>query len=499
MAILASGCLPPDKPQQHGTPAPPWPATCPTDPGAAGTLLEACANGIDAVSPDGSRVLVARTPTYDQGLVLISRGGDKTILAPQYAEAWGSFSPDSRSLVFAKGNPGGYDSTLTLARADGSRQRQLSSRTQYYAFGGPWLYYIDESDAGFSFYRLEPPDGAAELIAAFPGPFDKYGPLRGYFSPDGASIAYCIEASPPDCYLLSAGSKTPLKLPNNVSSFPQWAPDGSWLLMGPCQVVDLTGTVRKICDTPRWPFALSPDGRIVAAFDENSTRKDVHLITTSSGTDTILPQPGPVDENVFRPRYQIGFTPDSSRVIAIIAHASFSSPTGGGSWTTLSGDHGAASPSESVWPAISPDSRIIVDYSETLGEMVESIDGASPRPVLSPQGKPVVGPIFEPAGGLDKAIYSDREGAWLANADGTGDWVRLANEGCGWTGRIAICATGHPDLLTRYSLDLVAVTDDGKQIVPLARNVITYQVVGRSLFYVASSGGLYVVDGLPAP
>ena len=93
---------------------------------------------------------------------------DKTILAPQYAEAWGSFSPDSRSLVFAKGNPGGYDSTLTLARADGSRQRQLSSRTQYYAFGGPWLYYIDESDAGFSFYRLEPPDGAAELIASFP-------------------------------------------------------------------------------------------------------------------------------------------------------------------------------------------------------------------------------------------------------------------------------------------------------------------------------------------
>jgi len=46
---------------------------------------------------------------------------------------------------------------------------------------------------------------------------------------------------------------------------------------------------------------------------------------------------------------------------------------------------------------------------------------------------------------------------------------------------------------------VVAVTDDGQRRVTLAHNTISHAVNGNSLYFVRSSGGLYVVDGLPRP
>ena len=102
----------------------------------------------------------------------------------------------------------------------------------------------------------------------------------------------------------------------------------------------------------------------------------------------------------------------------------------------------------------------------------------------------------------DKAIFSTSSGTWLANANGTGDWVALrggTGPYCQWARRTALCSIGHQDPLSTYSNDILAVTDDGKQVRTVARNAIRWAASGPSLFYIPSSGGLYVVDGLPEP
>ncbi|HYV65383.1 MAG TPA: hypothetical protein VE964_04015, partial [Myxococcales bacterium] len=160
----------------------------------------------------------------------------------------------------------------------------------------------------------------------------------------------------------------------------------------------------------------------------------------------------------------------------------------------ISTDHGARGMSESDWPVVSPDSRIIADLAPS-GSVVESIDGAPPEVIQAPHGQQLGWPNFEPAGG--KAIFSR---GWLANADGSGVLLHVPGEGyCQWARRTALCQVGHDDPLAIYSFDLVAVTDDGNQIVTLARNAVSWAVSGDSLFYVPNTGGLYVIDGLPRP
>jgi hypothetical protein len=67
---------------------------------------------------------------------------------------------------------------------------------------------------------------------------------------------------------------------------------------------------------------------------------------------------------------------------------------------------------------------------------------------------------------------------------------------CQWARRTALCPIGS---LSTYSNDILAITDDGKQVLTVARKAIRWVVSGQSLFYIASSGGLYVVDRLPQP
>jgi len=486
-----------------------------TQPVGPPTLLEADARWIQSISADGKRVLVSPTgQPYPQGLSLVTRGEPTQVLVANGRPVEAYFTRDGLSVLFLIGGSGEVRGrVLGLARADGTGVRKLAERTSFFHPAGRWLYYTDETDAGFSFYRIEPPEGRPELLDAYSGPYNTYQAVWATTSPNGESIAYCIESSSFDCYLRPAGSAIALKLPErpypsgSPASRMSWAPDGSWLLLGPCQIVDMRGTTRRLCDASLRvsSFALSPDASLLATLVGTSTERDldVHLIATADGTDVVLPRPGPADPQVYRPRYEIGFTPDGSRVIAIIGYASFSASVGGGPWTTISSDHGPTSMSAPDWLAISPDSRVIADQS--VDGLVESIDGAAPRAIRSPDGR-VTGPGFEPAGGLDKAIFfALSENAWLANADGSGDWVKLAGSikgdptWCEWVDRTAVCFLGHSDPLAIYSSDVVAVTDDGEQRVILAHDTIRHALSNNSLYFVRNDGGLYVVDGLPQP
>lgn len=280
-AIFACGCIggsnqlppaaaapsPSGSPPGSGSP-PPSASECTTDPAAAGTLLEPCAVSIRAVSPDGNRVLVA--PTLHSlpvglmepvGLSLVTRGQDTRVLTPTPIIADGSFAPDGRSIVFETAEYGQY-ADLNLARADGSGVRRLALRHNYlapgrFALAGPWLYYTEESDAALSLYRVHPPDGAPELLADFRRAGEGSAALWGTTSPDGESVAYWFWSSlgrPADGYLQWAGSATPLRLPTTEDYrwWAIWAPDGSWLLIHPCVLVDMAGSVQTLCDASNW-------------------------------------------------------------------------------------------------------------------------------------------------------------------------------------------------------------------------------------------------------
>jgi hypothetical protein len=105
-------------------------------------------------------------------------------------------------------------------------------------------------------------------------------------------------------------------------------------------------------------------------------------------------------------------------------------------------------------------------------------------------------PYYEPLGGLNKAVL----GSWLANADGSGDWIQLNDrmDYCQWVGRTALCQKIGPDPISIASANLTAVTDDGKQV-SMATSVWRWVIASGKLFYVSSTGGLYVIDGLPQP
>src|SRR5438128_645415 len=83
--------------------------------------------------------------------------------------------------------------------------------------------------------------------------------------------------------------------------------------------------------------------------------------------------------------------------------------------------------------------------------------GASPRGIQSPDGASIGGVAFEPAGGLNKAIFFGG-GKWLANSDGSGNWLALSGDYCWWAGRHGICATL---AASSSSATFVATTDDG--------------------------------------
>jgi hypothetical protein len=454
-------------------------------------LLDAAATMIVAVSPDEQRVLVSsQYPASDLELVTI--GGPTTTLAAASPGVWGGFSPDGRSILFTRPLQSSYE--WHLARADGTGARLLTVKSDYNQFAGRWLYYEDENSPTIAFYRLLPPDGEPQLLATFDPPHAfPSGSFSAVTSPDGESVAYCHSpsAGAENCFLLAAGSTRPVTLPGAARV---WSPDGRWLLSGFCEMVDLSGSVREVCDPQVESAGVSPDGKTLAIVSLGSTwppsQSSVHirLHSVATGTDVMLPTP-PFDGGVYRPAFFFQFTPDGSRVIAFLGASAFSAPVAGGPWTQIVSDGPPIPHRGEVY--VSLDSRIIAVPSESLG-LVESINGAPPATIGA-----FFGVAFEPPGGLGKALFISeyQDAAVLANANGSGDPLQLPRIGeCNWVDRAALClrwSSGKPN-------QLVVVTDEGQQLSVTSHDTSNWRTTGQltahRLFYVSYSGGLCVMD-----
>jgi hypothetical protein len=469
-------------------------ASCVADPAGNGTLLDPCATEIYSVSPQGDAVLANHQPFLRSAdLFLVTRNA-VTRVGPEGPAVWGAFSPNGRWIEFHVAGQG-QDGDLRIARPDGSGARVLAAHPfAFYSDADPvsagrWLYYTDVSDAAVSVFRVQAPNGEPEPIHSWPaGNIFKHG-VQMTVSPDGESVVYCGNDA---CTLRRADGAT-FRAPDSFLPVPAWAPDGAHVWTSGCQVMDLAGNVIDVpgcTDADSWYRAWSPDGRRIATWLLSTFTNDVRVLDLSTGEVTKLPMPSPADQSVFRPRKEISFTPDSSRVVVVAGHASFTAPVTGGAWTMVSPEHGSACLACSDIPVTSPDSRVVADGS--LDGLALSVDGAPPRIIRSPDGEDVRWLTFEPAGGLGRAAFRTRSGKlWFASADGTADWTLIAanSDGCEWAGRTALC---------RVAGGITAVPDDASQIVPVAPASL-WRVVGGHLFYVAHGGGLFVIDDLPQP
>jgi hypothetical protein len=276
---------------------------------------------------------------------------------------------------------------LNLARGDGSGIRRLTSLSSRSALGRSSLYYVDAAGTDASVYRIALPDGKPELLATFPPPHDSVDLTS---SPGGESVAYCHsqQLGSDRCFLLSPTSVTPHPLPHGIGAI--WARDGSWLLGSSCELIEMSGQTRKICDDPATTIdtltpttVASPDGRFLAVLSgrwppaQESLR--IHVYEVQTATDLAFSTPGPFDGTVFRPALHLRFTPDGSRLIAELGDSLFTAASTGGSWIEVSAD-GAHDPGHGTL-AVSPDSHIVA-ITGSHG-VVESIDGGPPRAVDS--------------------------------------------------------------------------------------------------------------------
>ena len=116
------------------------------------------------------------------------------------------------------------------------------------------------------------------------------------WSPDSQRVAYPNAGSPPNLFvqgLTAAGSPERLVSSHNTQTFPEWSPDGRWLLYAEninasssttrtdLQLLSLDGA-RTITPYLQTPFAetrgrFSPDGKWVAYTSDESGRNDVYV------------------------------------------------------------------------------------------------------------------------------------------------------------------------------------------------------------------------------
>jgi hypothetical protein len=457
---------------------------------------------IFAVSPDERSVLVSHESLgpCDCGgmcsapveLSLLTGGASTSLGATAH---WARFSPDGNFILFGMScRPG-----LGLARADGTGARPLPPRATW-SFAGPWLYYSELAGTTLSLYRLRRPDGMPELVVSFPAPQGPGG-FHDEPAPDGEAVTYCDPAN--DCHLQSFSGGAPVKIPPGTN---QWSPGGGWFLSSPCTIIDRAGNKVWSCDAASLlqpPAIFADDLRLVFAA-RNGNQMDVHVHTVATGAEVVLPSL-PLRSGELK----IALAPDDSRVVVALPSASatnpnfpdtiFSASASGGDWTLLSSD---------AWPSftISPDSRIVAATTAPDG-VTESIFGGPPHRVGPIGEKLAFGVLFEPPGGLGKAIFygPDATGtsfnSLIANADGTGDWLHLPPKVfCnGWAMHTAIC-WAYQDTYLNPPYDIIIVTDDGKQAGTVAQRVIAFDFAptARKFYYLTTSGGLYAVDN-PRP
>jgi Tol biopolymer transport system component len=258
----------------------------------SGPLAEPSDYANPAMSPDGTRVAVARGPAGSRDLWVINvMGGGTTRLTFDPADddnpVW---SPDSRNLAFSSTRTG--QPKLYVKPANGSGEERLLSDqpgipSSWSTDGRVLLFTSTSPKTGNDIWALSDPERASGESKAFPVSATPSNEFDGQLSPDGRWMAYTSNegAGGDSVYVRpfsadgKAGGRGAMWLVsgNEFGRFPRWRSDGKQLLYTAVtnfrvMAADiearkgfLAGTPRRLVDVPP-PLApvgwsLTPDAK----------------------------------------------------------------------------------------------------------------------------------------------------------------------------------------------------------------------------------------------
>jgi Tol biopolymer transport system component len=226
-----------------------------------------------AWAPDATRIAYSskRGRSFDLYTMRPDGTGSRRITSTKDNDAHPTWSPDGRSIAFARSGPG----RIYVANPDGSGARRLTDDTAEEAEpswspDGAWIAYT----------RRTPGTTARELWISRPDGSDRrrvtdleraiFGPA---WSPDSERIAFAadVDAATYDIYsvdLRGEGIRRHTQAPEDAFE-PAWSPDGRAIAFsrgGAIETVDLDGSLTTITDaenndsSPAWnPVAPPPD------------------------------------------------------------------------------------------------------------------------------------------------------------------------------------------------------------------------------------------------
>ncbi|MFE6844477.1 protein kinase [Streptomyces sp. NPDC057686] len=167
-------------------------------------------------------VIARRDPAVEKPVGLIAGGAGACDTLPQW-------SPDRRSFAFTRSTPEG--TAVWTANADGSNARQITSiaggRVSW-SPDGSQLAVLRKKDGVQQLFVIGVADGTARQLTS--GGSQVEDPA---WSPDGKSIAVCLQTAPENWQIHLVDPAAPSRAPQQVTRLPHpaldpvWSPDGS--------------------------------------------------------------------------------------------------------------------------------------------------------------------------------------------------------------------------------------------------------------------------------
>ncbi|HXP87395.1 MAG TPA: protein kinase [Bryobacteraceae bacterium] len=240
----------------------------------AGTLGEPGEYANPAISPDGTRIAVAKGPVQsrDIWIVDVARGTSTRFTFDPARDDFPVWSPDGKNIVFASTRSG--QAKLYIKPADGSgEERMLGEQTgtpTSWSKDGRFMLFTSVGPKTANDIWVLPDPGRASP-ASKPTPFLATQFSEGFaqFSPDGRWIAYTSnESSAADVFVrpfssdASGGGGAKWLVSKSSGVYPRWRSDGKQLFYSTISLdfmaVDIDTSKGFQAGTPRRLFATPP-------------------------------------------------------------------------------------------------------------------------------------------------------------------------------------------------------------------------------------------------
>ncbi len=397
-----------------------------------------------AFSPDSKQIVFVwnggEGENFDVYVKLIGAGEPVRLTNTAEDESNPIFSPDNRSIAFVRSFKT-HDEVILISAMGGAERKigEVSSGRASISFApdGNFLAIVDKNSAENSvgIFLLDWQTGERRQLTS---PTEKIVDNTPRFSPDGANVAFLrsFDNVMQELFIIptNGGAARQMTFDKTIIRSLAWSADGQNIIfvsMRSNNQPNLWQIAAKGADKPQListnsknirNTAVSPDGRNIAFIDEV---EDVNIWQIGQQN---TPSRKFIESVTFEHSQQ--FSPDGKRVVFV------SDRTGNGEvWIAdASGKNQrqlTTSPTNVGSPRFSPDGKFIVYGSQNDEIFVISVEGGTPRRLISGDGKNNILPTWSADGAF---IYfaTNRTGElqlWKIASDGNGEAVQITKQG----------------------------------------------------------------------